>query len=86
MIESWRTMLIARYDLIRNVNQGVVNRPSNHNDTDAYILALRRDLVFNSRVNLQLHLEGNWTFNQASSDANMDQTSNTFYAGLDLMF
>jgi hypothetical protein len=62
--------------------------PKERNDTDALTLALRHDVVLTSRVNLQLHLEGNATRTKAASTliAGTDQTSNTLYAGLDLSF
>jgi hypothetical protein len=88
LIESVRTMLIGRYDVIRNTAQGLTSLPKERNDTDALTLALRHDVVLTSRVNLQLHLEGNATRTKAASTliAGTDQTSNTLYAGLDLSF
>ncbi len=88
MIESWRTMLIGRYDLIRNSAQGITTLPRDRNDADALTLGLRRDLVLTSRANLQLHLEANATRTRASSPAPAytDQTANTLFTGLDLAF
>ncbi len=89
MIESARTMLIARYDVIRNLAQGLATNPKPQRDTDALTVALRRDLVLTSRMNLQLHLEANTTRTKAApitTIINADQTSNTAYVGLDLAF
>jgi hypothetical protein len=88
LVESIRTVLIGRYDMIRNLAQGFATLAKERNNTDSLTLALRHDIVLTSRVNLQLHLEGNTTQTKASSAliAGTDQTSNTLYAGLDLSF
>jgi hypothetical protein len=87
MFESARTILIGRYDLIRNLEQGISTNAKDRGDTDAFTLAVRRDLVLTSRVNLQFHIEANTTRIKGTAPvANSDQTSNTLYAGLDWSF
>ncbi len=86
LIESVRTMLIARYDLIRNLSQGLTTYPDNRGDTDALTLAVRHDLVLTSRANLQVHVEANATRTQAITTNDNDQTSNTLFAGVDWSF
>ncbi len=86
LIDSARTLLLARYDIIRNLQQGIMTLPMERNDADAITLGLRHDLALTSRVNLQLHLEANMTQTKASSFINTDQRANTVYAGLDLSF
>ncbi len=89
MIESARTMLIARYDLIRNAAQGLDTNPNDHGDADAITLALRRDLVLISRANLQLHVEATSTRTRSTAmigPSASDQLSNTGYLGLDVAF
>ncbi|HET8760640.1 MAG TPA: hypothetical protein VFN94_06210 [Nitrospiria bacterium] len=86
LIESVRTMLIARYDGVRNVSQGLSTYAHNRGDTDAFTLAVRRDLVLTSRANLQVHVEANATRVQAIATNDNDQTSNTFFAGVDWSF
>jgi hypothetical protein len=86
LIESSRIMLVARYDIIRNVAQGLSTYADNRGDTDAFTLAMRLDLVLTSRANLQLHFELNTTRVQAISTNNNNQTSNTLFAGLDWSF
>ncbi|MEO6666748.1 MAG: hypothetical protein ABIO65_08270, partial [Nitrospiria bacterium] len=86
LIDSSRTLLLARYDIIRNLQQGITTLPRGRNDADALTLGLRHDLALTSRVNLQFHLEANLTQTKASSVINTDQRANTLYAGLDLAF
>lgn len=89
IIESARTMLIARYDVIRNAQQGLDANPNDHGDADAVTLALRRDLILTSRANLQLHIEANTTRSRSTAMVGAsvsDQTSNTGYIGLDVAF
>ncbi len=87
MIEPIRTMIIGRYDLIRNLDQGLSTDPEEKDDADAFTLAIRRDLVLTSRVNLQFHAEANTTTTKATSPvASTDQTSNTLFVGLDWSF
>lgn len=86
MIESIRTMIIGRYDLIRNLDPGLSSAPDGKDDADAFTLAVRRDLVLTSRVNLQFHAEANSTTTTATSFEATDQTANTFFVGLDWSF
>jgi hypothetical protein len=86
LIESTRTLVLARYDLIRNLAQGLTTYADNRGDTDAFTIALRHDLVLTSRANLQVHLEANATRVQAITTNNNDQTSNTLFAGVDWSF
>jgi len=96
LIESIRTMLAARYDVIRNTAQGITGGagftiPSaRSNDADAFTLTLKHDLVLTSRANLQLHVEANSTRRKAilvpTTTTRTDQTSNTLYLGVDLAF
>lgn len=86
MFEAARTMLIARYDFIRNRAQGLTANPDKRGDADALTLAVRRDLVLTSRINLQWHIEANATRTLATALGNNDQTSNTLFAGLDWTF
>jgi hypothetical protein len=86
MFESARTIVLGRYDLIRNLEQGISTNQKDRGDTDAITLAVRRDLVLTSRVNLQFHLEANTMRTKATAQANNDQTSNTVFAGLDWSF
>lgn len=87
MIESARTILIGRYDGIRNIAQGLTGNPDNQGDVDALTLAVRHDVVLTSRVNLQFHAEVNTTQTKAIVPlANADQTTNTVFAGVDWSF
>jgi hypothetical protein len=88
MIESMRTMVIGRYDLIRNIDQGDAGAPEEKGDSEAVTVAMRRDLVLTSRVNLQVHVEANSTRTRAPlwPLTNNDQTTNSLYAGLDWSF
>ncbi|MFZ5875091.1 MAG: hypothetical protein ACOYXU_01660 [Nitrospirota bacterium] len=88
LVEDWRTVGVIRYDVIRNVTQGLPEPTwaANRGDTDALTLAVRRDLVLTSRANLQVHFELNSTRVRAITTNNNDQTSNTLFAGLDWSF
>ena len=95
MIESVRTMLMARYDRIRNIQQGITTIDKDRNNLDAFTIALRRDLALTSRMNLQLHIEANSTISHGVTAPGQEvQTltddtrviANTIYAGLDFAF
>ena len=86
LIESSCTMLIARYDGIRNTSQGLSTYAKTRGDTDALTFAVRRDLVLTSRANLQVHVELNATRVKAITNSEDDQASNTIFAGVDWSF
>jgi hypothetical protein len=86
LVESIRSLAAYRYDGIRNTSQGLKTWADNHGDTDSHTLAFRHDLVLTSRTNLQVHLEFNTTTVRGITTNNNDQTSDTYFAGLDWSF
>ena len=89
LIKDWDTILVARYDIIRNSAQGDASTPKKTGDLDGVTLAVCYNLLYTSRVNVVLHGEYSHVQTKLTSrlpitDGN-DQNDNRIMVAFDLM-
>ena len=90
LLKDWNTILVARFDIIRNGAQGDnTSIPKKTGDLDGVTLAALYNLLESSRINLVLHGEYSHVKTKLTStlpvpDGN-DQNDNRFVVAFDLM-
>ena len=89
LIKDWDTILVARYDIIRNSAQGDASTPKKTGDLDGVTLAARYNLLYTSRVNVVLHGEYSHVQTKFTSTLPItggnDQNDNRVMVAFDLM-
>ncbi len=89
LIKDWDTILVARYDIIRNSAQGDASTPKKTGDLDGVTLAARYNLLYTSRVNVVLHGEYSHVQTKRTSTLPVvggnDQNDNRVMVAFDLM-
>jgi hypothetical protein len=88
LIKDWDTILVARYDIIRNSAQGDADAsatPKKTGDLDGVTLAARYNLLYTSRVNVVLHGEYSHVQTKLTSVGGNDQNDNRVMVAFDLM-
>jgi len=81
-----RTTVFGRYDLIRNLTQGVSSKPKNLNDEDAETIGVRHTLNFTSRAEYALHAEFSTMRTKLAAADSSDLRTNTLVLGIDFAF
>ena len=92
LIKDWDTILVMRYDIIRNGAQGdgdAASMPKKTGDLDGVTLAARYNLLYTSRVNVVLHGEYSHVQTKLTSTLPIpggnDQNDNRVMVAFDLM-
>jgi hypothetical protein len=89
LIKDWDTILVARYDIIRNSAQGDALTPKKTGDLDGVTLAARYNLLYTRRVNVVLHGEYSHVQTKLTSTLPVpggnDQNDNRMMVAFDLM-
>ena len=88
LIKDWDTILVARYDIVRNSAQGDADAsatPKKTGDLDGVTLAARYNLLYTSRVNVVLHGEYSHVQTKLTSVGGNDQNDNRVMVAFDLM-
>ena len=89
LLKDWNTILVARFDIIRNGAQGDTSTPQKTGDLDGVTLAARYNLLYTSRVNVVLHGEYSHVTTKLTSTLPIpkgnDQNDNRFVVAFDLM-
>jgi hypothetical protein len=89
LIKDWDTILVARYDIIRNSAQGDALTPKKTGDLDGVTLAARYNLLYTRRVNVVLHGEYSHVQTKLTSTLPItggnDQNDNRMMVAFDLM-
>jgi hypothetical protein len=87
--KDWDTILVARFDIIRNGTQGDASTPKKTGDLDGVTLAARYNLLYTSRVNVVLHGEYSHVQTKLTSTLPItggnDQNDNRIMVAFDLM-
>jgi hypothetical protein len=81
-----KTTVFARYDVIRNLRQGVLDNPKRLNDEDAETIGLRRTLNFTNRAEYALHAEFSTMRTKLAAADSSDLRNKTVVLGIDFAF
>ncbi len=81
-----KTTIFARYDVIRNGTQGVLDNPKKLNDEDAQTIGVRHTLNFTSRAEYALHAEVSTMRTMLAAADSSDLRTNTLVLGIDFAF
>ncbi len=79
-------ILVYRFDIVRNSNQGDNGAPASFNNTDSHTALLRYMVLTSTRADLALHLEYNNTKTRKTAGDGSDQTAQTFLVGWDFAY
>ncbi len=89
LLKDWDTILVARFDIIRNGAQGDASTPKKTGDLDGVTLAARYNLFYTRRVNVVLHGEYSHVQTKLTSTLPItggnDQNDNRMMVAFDLM-
>jgi hypothetical protein len=85
LLKDWNTILVARFDIIRNGTQGDALTEKKTGDLDGVTLAALYNLLESSRINLVVHAEYNHVTTKLTSVDGNDQNDNRFVVAFDLM-
>jgi hypothetical protein len=89
LLKDWDTILVARFDIIRNNAQGDASTPKKTGDLDGVMLAARYNLLDTRRVNVVLHGEYSHVQTKLTSTLPItggnDQNDNRMMVAFDLM-
>jgi hypothetical protein len=81
-----KTTVFARYDFIRNQNQGLPEAAKNFNDEDAETFGVRHTFNFTNRAEYALHAEFTTMRTKLAADDGSDVRNNTFFLGIDFAY
>jgi hypothetical protein len=81
-----RTTVFARYDMIRNLTQGVPDTSQHLNDEDAETVGLRHTFNLTDRAAYTLHAEVSTLRKQLAAADGADVRTNTLFLGIDFGF
>ncbi|MBI3607660.1 MAG: hypothetical protein HY207_06820 [Nitrospirae bacterium] len=85
LLKDWNTILVARFDVIRNNKQGNALTAKKTGDLDGVTLAALYNLVESSRIDLVLHGEYSHVTTKLTSVDGNTQNDNRFVVAFDLM-
>lgn len=85
LLKEWTTMLVLRYDVVRNLNQGDALADQKGGDLDGVTIAARYRLFETSRLALLFHGEYSHVKTKFTSVDGNDQNDNRMTVAFDLM-
>ncbi|MEW6682331.1 MAG: hypothetical protein AB1451_05310 [Nitrospirota bacterium] len=85
LLQDWSTMLVFRYDIIRNLDQGDATTDQKTGDLDGTTVAARYRMFETSRLALLFHGEYSHVKTKLTSVDGNDQTENRLTLAFDLM-
>lgn len=81
-----KTTVFARYDLVKNQNQGLPDVPKDFNDVDAQTIGIRHTFNFTNRAEYALHAEFTSMRTKLAADDGSDVRTNTLFLGIDFAY
>jgi hypothetical protein len=81
-----KTLIFGRYDLCKNVKQGIAENAKNLGDEDAHTFGLRRTFNFTNRTEYALQLEYSNQRTKGVAANRLDTRNRTFFAGIDFAY
>jgi hypothetical protein len=85
LLKDWSTMLVFRYDIIRNLDQGDATTDQKKGDLDGTTVAARYRMLETTRLALLFHGEYSHVKTKLTSVDGNDQTDNRLTLAFDLM-
>ena len=85
-VKSADIMVVGRYDMIRNIQQGYFAYAKTEQDTDRMTVAFRGNTLLTNRVGLLPHLEFSHKKQKRAGISDLDVVENSVLAGVDFSF